>query len=187
VRISTGLPPRDKARDPVAHLSELGHHHFLHVAGSPTHSSARNRKLAYDAAVRRFGLRSSGVIDGDWTAASGYAAGQRIPVEAGVTAVIVANDQMALGVLRALSDRGFRVPGDVSVTGMDDIPESAYFLPPLTTLRLDFASAGEDAFRRMLTCIDGVERVPVRLRPAELVVRASTGPATQIRFTSLSR
>lgn len=84
---------------------------------------------------------------------------------------------MALGVLRALSDRGFRVPGDVSVTGMDDIPEAAYFLPPLTTLRLDSASAGEGAFRRMLTSIDGVEREPVRLRPAELVVRASTGPA----------
>ena len=113
----------------------------------------------------------------DWTAAAGYAAGQQISVESGVTAVIVANDQMALGVIRALSERGLHVPDEVSVTGMDDLPESAYFRPPLTTLRLDFASEGEDAFRQMLTRIDGVERDPVRPRPAELVVRASTGPA----------
>ncbi|HST82333.1 MAG TPA: substrate-binding domain-containing protein [Kineosporiaceae bacterium] len=66
---------------------------------------------------------------------------------------------------------------DVIVTGMDDLPESAFFLPPLTTLRLDFASEGEDAFRQMLTCIDGVERSPGPPRPAELMVRASTGPA----------
>jgi len=160
----------------VAHLAELGHTHFMHVSGPATYSSARNRGLAYDAAVSRLGLRSFGSVDGDWTAASGYSVGQHIPVEAGVTAVIAANDQMALGVIRALSERGFRVPDDVSVTGMDDIAESAYFLPPLTTLRLDFASEGEDAFRRMATCIDGVERAPVDPRPAELVVRASTGP-----------
>jgi DNA-binding LacI/PurR family transcriptional regulator len=104
-------------------------------------------------------------------------AGQGIPVEAGVTAVMAVNDQMALGVIRALTERGFRVPYDVSVTGMDDIPESGYFLPPLTKLRLDFASEEEDAFRRMLTRIDGVRRPPVQVRPAELVVRASTGPA----------
>jgi LacI family transcriptional regulator len=160
----------------VAHLAELGHTHFVHVAGPPTYSSARNRRLAYEAALRRLGLRSSGTVDGDWTAASGFAVGHHIPVQDGVTAVVAANDQMALGVIRALVERGFRVPDDVSVTGMDDIPESAYFLPPLTTLRLDFASEGEDAFRRMLTCIDGVERPPVELQPAELVVRSSTGP-----------
>lgn len=160
----------------IAHLAELGHAHFVHVAGPPTYSSARNRRLAYEAAVHRLGLRSLGTVHGDWTAASGYAVGRDIPVEDGVTAVIAANDQMALGVMRALFERGLRVPDDVSVTGMDDIPESAYFFPPLTTLRLDFASAGQHAFQRMLTCIDGVERAPVRLRPAELVVRASTGP-----------
>jgi DNA-binding LacI/PurR family transcriptional regulator len=161
----------------VAHLAELGHTRFMHVAGPPTYSSARNRRLAYEAALRQHGLHSLGTIDGNWTAAAGYAAGQHLSVEDGVTAVIAANDQMALGVIRALSERGYRVPDDVSVTGMDDIPESAYFLPPLTTLRLDFAGEGEDAFRRMLTCIDGAERAPVHLPPAELVVRASTGPA----------
>jgi len=160
----------------VAHLAELGHTNFVHVAGPPTFSSARNRRLAYEDAVRRLGLRSVGTVYAEWTAASGYAAGRAIAVEDGATAVIAANDQMALGVMRALTERGLRVPDDVSVTGMDDIPESAYFSPPLTTLRLDFASVGQDSFRRMLTCIDGVDRAPVRLRPAELVVRRSTGP-----------
>lgn len=164
----------------VAHLAEFGHTRFMHVAGPPTYSSARNRGLAYEAAVRRLGLRSCGTVYGDWTAASGYGVGRDIPVEGGVTAVVAANDQMALGVIHALVERGFRVPDDISVTGMDDIPESAYFLPPLTTLRLDFASEGEDAVRQMLTRIDGVERAPVSLRPAELVVRASTGPVRAV-------
>lgn len=163
----------------VGHLAELGHARFAHVAGPSTYSSGRNRRLAYETAVRRLGVRSFGVVEGDWTAASGYAVGRHLPVEQGVTAVVAANDQMALGVLRALLERGFRIPGEVSVTGMDDIGESEFFYPPLTTVRLDFASEGEDAFRRMLSRIDGVEREPVRLRPAELVVRASTGPPAE--------
>jgi len=123
----------------VAHLAELGHTHFMHVSGPATYSSARNRGLAYDAAVSRLGLRSFGSVDGDWTAASGYSVGQHIPVEAGVTAVIAANDQMAgarrgerhrdgrhrgVGVFPAAADdaaTGFRqrgrgrVPADVDV------------------------------------------------------------------------
>ncbi|WP_245665316.1 substrate-binding domain-containing protein [Actinoplanes subtropicus] len=162
----------------IDHLAGLGHARFLHVAGPPTHSSARNRRLAYEASMRRLGLHPTGIVDGDWTAASGYAAGRDLPVETGVTAVVAANDQMALGVMRALHERGLRVPDDVSVTGMDDIPESAYFWPPLTTVRLDFASEGEDALRQMLSRIDGIDRPPVPVQPAELVLRASTAPRT---------
>ena len=93
-----------------------------------------------------------------------------------VTAIFAANDQTALGVIRALHDAGRRVPEDVSVVGFDDTPESAYFLPPLTTIRQDFGEVGRRCVELLLTLADGdpVERHVVV--PAELVVRESTAP-----------
>jgi DNA-binding LacI/PurR family transcriptional regulator len=88
----------------------------------------------------------------------------------------VANDQMALGLLAAFREAGVRVPGDVSVVGFDDIPEAAFFPPPLTTLRVDFPALG----RRMLVRVDDLlaGREP-EAEPAlvpELLVRGSTAP-----------
>ena len=77
----------------------------------------------------------------------------------------------------ALNERGYRVPDDVSVTGVDDTPEAAYFSPPLTTLRLDFAAQGSDAVQQLLALIDGVDPPPLLPRRPELIVRRSTGPA----------
>jgi DNA-binding LacI/PurR family transcriptional regulator len=88
--------------------------------------------------------------------------------------VFSANDQMALGLLRAMSERGRAVPADVSVVGFDDIPESAYFLPPLTTVRQDFGELGRQALRLLVDRIGGRPAPGVRLPvAAELIVRAS--------------
>lgn len=89
----------------------------------------------------------------DWSVASGYRAGQRLATTPGATAVLVSNDAMCLGVYKALAEAGLRVPEDISVVGFDDAPESAYYLPPLTTLRLDFEAAGRSALRRLLTML----------------------------------
>lgn len=96
--------------------------------------------------------------------------------------MFVSNDQMALGLLRALHEAGRRVPDDVSVVGYDDIPEAAHLLPPLTTVRTDFSSIGTRALRLLLTQLDdpadtgeALEKDPVI--PVELIVRDSTGPA----------
>src|ERR1035441_7998156 len=89
----------------------------------------------------------------------------------------IANDHMALGLLRALSEHGRRVPGDVSVVGFDDIPESAYFLPPLTTVRQNFGELGRRALSALVDLIHG--RDPAgSLEPVapRLVVRSSAGP-----------
>jgi DNA-binding LacI/PurR family transcriptional regulator len=67
-----------------------------------------------------------------------------------VTAVFAANDHLALGILRALSERGRRVPQDVSIVGFDDVPEAAYFIPPLTTIRPDFAAVGRASLTLLL-------------------------------------
>jgi DNA-binding LacI/PurR family transcriptional regulator len=92
--------------------------------------------------------------------------------------VFVANDQMALGVLRAMHEAGRTVPEDVSVVGFDDIPEAAYFLPPLTTVRQDFIEMGRRSLRMLLRTIETGRRASAEpLVPPELVVRGSTGPA----------
>lgn len=163
-------------RAAVDHLVSLGHRRFFHIAGPPGWVSARNRVLSYERALTAHGLSSLGTSFGDWSPASGYAAAQTIPFDAGVTAVVVANDQMALGALRALAERGIGVPEDISVTGFDDTPESAFFSPPLTTVHGDFDLQGRAVFARLQRLIDsGTPDESVRA-PARLVLRGSTAP-----------
>ncbi|MEU9328100.1 substrate-binding domain-containing protein [Streptomyces canus] len=112
-----------------------------------------------------------------WSARSGYEQGRRLADMPGVTAVFAANDQMALGVLRALREAGRDVPGDVSLVGYDDIPEAEYVWPPLTTVRQDSGEAGRRALELLVARIEGRPRTGtlVALLP-ELVVRGSSGP-----------
>jgi DNA-binding LacI/PurR family transcriptional regulator len=98
--------------------------------------------------------------------------------EHGVTAVFVANDPMALGLLRVLHEIGREVPRDVSVVGFDDVPEAAYFTPPLTTVRQDFMEMGRRSLHLLLTEIDnGTRSTTNETVPSELIIRSSTGPA----------
>jgi DNA-binding LacI/PurR family transcriptional regulator len=169
------------------HLLELGHRRLFHVAGPSAWLSARNRTAAYHRALEARGLESIGTVNGDWSAASGYRAGLQIPADSGVTAAVVSNDQMALGVLRSLSVRGVAVPAEVSVVGFDDIPESAYFSPPLTTVRLDFRCQGRSALKKLLTLIGDADALPepVTVLP-ELVIRSSSGQAPDTRTSGIS-
>ena len=120
------------------------------------------------------------LLRGDWTPSSGYAAGRtlagRIRAGEDITAVFLANDQMALGVLAALHEEGLEIPEDVSVVGFDDLPEAPYFTPPLTTVRQDFAELGRRGVQLVLARLKGEDLHPEAVPPA-LLVRASTGPA----------
>lgn len=162
----------------VDHLYERGHRRFFHVVGPRTWLAARGRERSYEAALAERGLASIGSIEGDWTAASGYAAALRMPLDQRATALVVGNDQMALGAMAALAERGVRVPQDMSVVGFDDIPESRFFRPALTTVRLDFERQGRIAINRVLTLITGEDPNP-RMQPVapELFVRDSSGAA----------
>jgi DNA-binding LacI/PurR family transcriptional regulator len=131
------------------------------------------------AVLAAAGLVEPPLLVGDWSARSGYSLAGRL---SGATAVFVANDQMALGVLRRLHELGRRIPDDISVVGFDDIPEAEFFTPPLTTVRQNFSELGRRALLLLLRAIEGDPRMGAReLVPAELVVRASTtgapGPA----------
>ncbi|MGC5172630.1 LacI family DNA-binding transcriptional regulator [Micromonospora sp. DT81.3] len=161
----------------VDHLVSLGHRRFFHIAGPLGWVSARNRELSYERALAAHGITSLGTAHGDWSAESGFRAAERLPAHLGATALVVANDQMALGAMLALERRGLHVPGDVSVTGFDDIPEAGYYRPPLTTVRLDFDLQGRAAFRRLLRLIEGPSVQPAPLATAEFILRESTGPA----------
>ncbi|OKI86421.1 hypothetical protein AMK11_14760 [Streptomyces sp. CB02414] len=161
----------------LRHLAGLGHRRFLHVAGPKDWNSARNRRAVYADAVRRMGLESYGTLDGDWTVRSGYEAIRSLPEGSGVTAVLAANDHMALGVMRGLQDRGITVPGQVSVFGWDDEEFAQYVTPALSTIQVDREAYGRQAMLALLARMRGEEQLPVRVDGLfRLVPRGSSGP-----------
>ncbi|WP_338897091.1 LacI family DNA-binding transcriptional regulator [Streptomyces sp. TG1A-60] len=165
------------ARDAVRHLLELGHGTVWHLAGPEDSFAAQRRANAWRATLDEAGREAPPLVRGDWSAESGYRAGLRVADQPGCTAVFVANDQMALGLLRALDERGRRVPEDVSVVGFDDIPEAASFLPPLTTVHQDFAEVGRLCVEGVLGKMrEGGDEHGTTLVPTRLVRRRSTAP-----------
>jgi DNA-binding LacI/PurR family transcriptional regulator len=159
------------------YLLGLGHRTVHHLNGPPSWLDAEARVEGWQGALREAGAPEPDLIPGDWSAASGYDRGQRIARDENVTAVLCANDQVALGLIRALSEQGRRVPEDVSVVGFDDIPEAAYFLPPLTTVRQDFGELGRRALDTLVGLIfDRDAAAPAGPVIPEFVVRSSAAP-----------
>jgi DNA-binding LacI/PurR family transcriptional regulator len=101
-----------------------------------------------------------------------------------VTAVFVANDQMAIGVLRAFREAGRAVPEDVSIVGFDGLPDAAQLWPPLTTVQQHPERVGALAVEALLAELDGAGRQQTPLVGTELVVRASTAAPRKIRGIS---
>ncbi|RZQ61063.1 LacI family DNA-binding transcriptional regulator [Amycolatopsis suaedae] len=162
------------ARLVTRHLLDQGAPTVWHVAGPADWLEAQSRVDGWRSVLRDAGAAEPELLRGDWSPASGYAQGQVLAERSDVRAVFVANDQMALGVLRAFHERGVRVPHDVLIAGFDDIPESAYFTPPLTTVRQDFDTVGRRSIDLLLDQINGTRPEPAALVPAELVIRQST-------------
>ena len=159
------------------HLLNLGHQTVWHLAGPLDWMEAEERIEGWRSVLEAAGAPIPTLFRGDWTPRSGYELGQTLLQIPELTAVLVANDQMALGLLRRLHEAGREVPRDLSVVGFDDIPEAAYFTPPLTTVRQDFAELGRRCLHILLGRIEG-EVGPTRVVVApELVVRDSTGAA----------
>jgi DNA-binding LacI/PurR family transcriptional regulator len=159
------------------YLLNLGHKTVWHLAGPSDWNDAEERIEGWRSVLVEAGASVPALLRGDWTPRSGYELGQKLLQIPELTAVLVANDQMALGLLRRLHEAGREVPRDLSVVGFDDIPEAAYFTPPLTTVRQDFAELGRRCLHILLGRIEG-EPGPRRVVVApELVVRSSTGAA----------
>lgn len=163
-------------RKATEYLLGLGHPTVHHAAGPTGWTSASRRAAGWEEALKAAGAPVPEPLVGDWSADSGYTLGRRLSENPQVTAVFAANDQMALGILRALHEAGRRVPEDVSIVGYDDVPEAAHYLPPLTTIRTDFQEIGTRSLHTLLHRIDtgrGVRGGP-EVIPVELIVRAST-------------
>ena len=172
-RWTVGVDQAAGAELATRHLLELGHTEIVHVGGPPSWAESRARRQGWQRTMEAAGLRPAEHLTGDWSARSGFELGLEIAGRPDVTAVFCANDQMALGVLRALAESGRSVPGEVSVVGFDDIPEAAYLLPPLTTVQQDFPAVGRLAITTLRAAIDD-EPAPERLISPALVVRASS-------------
>lgn len=159
----------------VDHLVALGHRRIAELAGPADWLEAAARTRGVRAALAAHGLATAGRWEGDWSAeaASTHAddIADRLADEDGPTAVVVANDQMALGLIAGLRARGVDVPGDVSIAGFDDNPDAAYYRPALTTVRLDIAGEA----RHCVGAVLGDAEPPTPDGPV-LIPRASTAP-----------
>jgi DNA-binding LacI/PurR family transcriptional regulator len=165
----------------VRHLLAAGHRTVWHVSGPPDWFDARGRVAGWRRALEEAGVEVPPVVPADWTAEAGHRAGQLLARRPDVTAVFAANDHLALGVLRAMHEQGRWVPHDVSVVGFDDMPEAAYYIPPLTTVRPDFAGVARESLALLLRQIESGKRDALRstLAPA-LVTRESVASPTTV-------
>lgn len=173
--LSVAVDQYTGARMAVRHLVGLGHREVLHLAGPSDWLDARARVRGWRAELVASGLTATMLVPGDWSADRGYEVGKELMAGDLPTAVFAANDQLALGLLRAFAEGGVRVPDDVSVVGFDDVDGSANFYPPLTTIRQEFGPLGRRCMEQLLASIAGEQVKPELIQPS-IVVRASSGP-----------
>ncbi|UQY42808.1 LacI family DNA-binding transcriptional regulator [Erwinia sp. PK3-005] len=172
--------PADGTRASVKYLYEQGHREFALLAGPKNSVSANLRLKSWLDTLASYRLRPVSVIHGSWDAQSGYAGALQLLRETPhFSALLVGNDQMALGVLSAFHQNGVAVPGQKSIIGYDDTYESAFFHPALTTVSLDLDLQGREAVERLLSLGDGGQGRSSSILPARLVIRSSTGPYGQ--------
>lgn len=159
------------------HLLDLGHKTVWHLAGPLEWSDASSRLNSWRRTLQEAGCGVPPELHGDWSPESGYHNGLILGRMPEVTAIFVASDEMAFGVIRALTELGRRVPEDVSVVGIDDIDLAAYSNPPLTTVRQSFEDTGRRAVQRLVAQITNPDiSTPPDLVAPSLMVRASTAP-----------
>ncbi len=175
------------------HLLELGHADVVHVAGPLDWHDAVERVHGWRAERAAWGLPDRDPLAADWTSAAGYRIGRRLlahaasgdPTDELPTAIFAANDQLALGLLRAFTEAEVDVPGRVSIIGFDDIEGADYFNPPLTTVRQPFEALGRTCMELLLAGIAAKAAGDVPERSAKvapsLIVRATTAPPPPAR------
>ena len=169
------LDERVAAAEATQHLLDLGHRTVHHVT-IPSEMRTSVRQAGWRDALERAGASVPAVIPAGWDAHGAYRAGLLLAEDPQVTAVLCGNDDLALGVRRALFEAGRDVPGDVSIVGFDDVPGAALWTPALTTVRMDFAALGRACFAGVAAQLLGYPPAEAVLAPPRLIVRESTAP-----------
>ena len=179
-KVPDGLPTVDVDQAGGAHqamtiLKGLGHTHIAHVSGPSGDLHAETRAAAWREALPPSAADTAIRIEGDWSPWSGYCAAMSLlALDDLPTAIFAANDHMAFGVLRALHERGLKVPQEISVVGFDDIQGADCTIPPLTTIHQDHHGLGQAAMELILDAFEGRPARSFKI-PAQLIVRSSTG------------
>jgi DNA-binding LacI/PurR family transcriptional regulator len=165
------------AYNATRHLIECGHQRIGMITGPMAEDCSMDRMVGFQKAVeeRHLPFVPELIIEGDWSASSGHAALMQIAANGDLPgAIFVQNDRMAMGVLRAARDLNIVVPDQLSIIGVDDMPLTQHFDPPLTTMRQDMPRLGLEAARILIHAIDGAQNLQCQMKlPAELVMRQS--------------
>lgn len=168
-----GINQQQGARLSAEHLVALGHTRIVEISGPLHWWDACQRHEALLSVMTENGLKLQGSVEGTWSAESGYRAVRKL-LECSFTALVAGNDQMALGAMYGFRERGLRLPEDVAVIGFDDLPESAYYNPPLSSVRQNFADLGRQCADLIVALMQG--DVPPTFEPLTptLICREST-------------
>jgi len=181
-RPSSGCPfpwldtgDREGVREAVRHLIALGHRRIAHVGGAPGYVHSVNRRRAWEDELLAHGLEPNLYIAGDFTGRGGAAATrQLLECRPQPTAIVYANDLMAIAGMAAAFEVGLAVPGQLSIVGVDDIPLAAHVRPALTTVRQDATDWGRAAARSLVALVEGEPLPAVTLAPVTFIERSST-------------
>ncbi|MCS4244474.1 LacI family repressor for deo operon, udp, cdd, tsx, nupC, and nupG [Rhizobium sp. BIGb0125] len=167
---------RAASKNAMRHLIEAGHKQIVHLAGPFPETLAQERFDGYRDALTEAGIDydETLLVSGDYSIESGRQAITGL-LERGIsfTAIFASSDQMAIGAISELRARGLSVPGDVSVTGFDDIIFANAFEPPLTTVRQPRQEMGRKAMALMVERLNGKRTAETIVMDTELVVRGS--------------
>lgn len=164
----------------VEHLVALGHWNIAHVSGPTELVHSVSRRTAWAGAISDAGLPPGPCITADFSAQGGAnATTALLGLDEPPTAIVYANDLMAIAGMSTAISLGVEVPGQLSVTGFDDAPLSAYIQPALTTVRTDVVGWGRAAAEQLLAVLDHEPGSEIDLPAPEFVIRASTAPPCQ--------
>jgi LacI family transcriptional regulator len=170
----------------MSHLLEQGYRHIGHISGPLDWWEARQRMAAWKDVLKEMGheIRESQWVEGNWSPASGAQAIEKLFEQyPEMDSIFVANDQMALSVIQAANQKKLRIPEDIGVVGFDNITESAYFCPPLTTIQIDQYNVGKVAVEEIVKIIESGWQEQEPADPKSIMLT----PTLVVRQSSLRR
>lgn len=171
---AVSIDDADGIAESVRHLVELGHRRIAHVAGSTTMLHGGRRRESFTTAMQAAGLATDQIVETDFSIAAGADATRRLLRSAEPpTAIVFANDPMAIAGVGVAQELGVRVPQDLSITGFDDIEFARHIYPPLTTVGATPVVWGRAAATTLLSLIRTGRADDVQLPAARLIIRGS--------------
>ncbi len=171
------LPNREGIEEALVHLVDKGHRHIGFMAGSEKSYDGEMRLSAYQRFMEGHGLgvESKNIIRADFTELSGYLTMKDYldRLEKPLTAFVCANDEMAIGAIKAINEHGINVPTDIAVVGFDDIEISQFITPALTTVRVQKKHWGIQAAETLFKMVDKQFDVVSEVPALQLIKRSS--------------